>query len=114
MIEVPEAILTSEVLSTKARVLLAMISTCDESLTTHYEAWAIAQMLGMVDESGEPTRQGLKAVRQARQALNKEGVLRARKERRMVTVLQHDYETQEQFEVEELSFDPSWVWTVNL
>jgi hypothetical protein len=113
MIEVPSSVLTSEVLSTKARVLLAMLSTCDDSLTTHHEAWSIAQILGFVDGSGEPTRQGLKAVRQARQALNKEGVLLARQVPRMVQSWDWNYETQEQIPCDHRDGE-KWVWTVNL
>lgn len=113
MIQVPNSVLTSEVLSTKARVLLAMLSTCDETLTTDSNAWLICKMIGLVGEDGVPTRQGLKAVRQARQALNKEGVLLARQVPRMVQSWAWDYETQEQIPCVDQEGE-KWVWTVNL
>lgn len=112
-IEVPNSILTSEVLSLKGRVLIAMIYSTYDDGTIEKNAAGICELLGLVDAGGVPTRQGLKAVRQARQALNKQGVLTARQVPNMVFYPDYDHETQEHRLIH-CQDGLKWVWTVNL
>ena len=74
---VPINFLQWDRISVRSRVLLAMsVRSDNKSHMTYVMAGELARLLGFVDENGVETEEGMKAVRQARQALTKTGALR--------------------------------------
>lgn len=72
---IPLNLFQSEAIPLKSRVLMAMSKFMNHDRVSWVQAAKICIILGEVDSEGVPTTQGLKAVRAARQALTKSGVL---------------------------------------